>query len=170
MPCGCSADQDRERPGELSYPTVLMGRGHGTALSCSRNQTEQRVSLAGNGQNICAIPCCLTGQMEVQHRQWASPSSTSNLLLGVKVILVQKGVSAAPPQESRAKCRLCAYVMASWEFFKQNTALVQSIYDEKQNILLRTRFQLNFHVQNVIYEPNQEKELLQSRAENLYEL
>lgn len=39
-----------------------------------------------------------------------------------------------------------------------------------KNVILRPLFQLNFHIQNVIYRQQQEKELLQSWADNLSEL
>lgn len=34
----------------------------------------------GNGKDSCALLCSLTGQKEVQRRQWSSPSSAGNLL------------------------------------------------------------------------------------------
>lgn len=51
-------------------------------------------------------------------------------------------------------------------FFKQNsTYMIRT-----KNVILRPLFQLNFHIQNVIYRQQQEKELLQSWADNLSEL
>lgn len=71
----------------------------------------------------------------------------------------------------KLKSRWCVYVMACWEFFLSKTQFWCRAYIIRtKNVLLRTKFQLNFHVQNVIYGSNQEKELLQSRAENLSEL
>lgn len=42
MHCGCSGDEDRGWPGELTRRMVWMCRVHGTALSCSRDQSRQR--------------------------------------------------------------------------------------------------------------------------------
>lgn len=62
----------------------------------------------GNGKDACALLCSLTGQMEVQHRQWSSRSCTRNLLLllplgGINVTVLREGVSAAPRHETRPK-------------------------------------------------------------------
>lgn len=87
------------------------------------------------------------------------------------MILVQKGVSAAPPQDMKAKVQVMCLCYGLLRIFLSKTQFWCRAYMIRtKNVLLITKFQLNFHVQNVIYGSNQEKELLQSRAENLSEL
>lgn len=58
--------------------------------------------------------------------------------------------------------------------FLSKAVLVQSIHDWNQKRSFKNSvswvLDTNFHVQSVIYGPKQEKELMQSRAENLFEL
>lgn len=61
LQCGCSADQDRWWPGEVSYHRVQMCGVHGTALSCCRDHSGQRVAPAGAMERT-HVPCSALSQ------------------------------------------------------------------------------------------------------------
>lgn len=74
------------RPGQRMTwrPELSHGAGVQSAWVCPEllqgSKWAEGFTVWGSGRDACTLLCSLTGRMEVQHRQWSSPSSTGNLL------------------------------------------------------------------------------------------